>query len=122
MPSREKPLRESTVRREAYFTDFAAKAREAAPGTVIMVTGGFRSRVGMATAVQEGACDLIGVARPTALEPGLPREKMLNPKVSDEDAVVVETRIGRGGSWFKSLPIIGIGMESVSILIPGVKD
>lgn len=120
MPSREKPLRESTVQREAYFTDFAAKARNAAPETVIMVTGGFRTRVGMAQAIQVGACDLVGVARPTAIEPGLPREKMLNPKVSDEEAVVVETKIGRG-SWIRKIPIIGLGMESVSILIANIE-
>lgn len=119
MPTREKPLRESTVQREAYFTDFAAKARKAAPGTVIMVTGGFRTRVGMAAAVQTGACDLIGVARPTAIEPGLPRDKMLNPKVSDEEAVVLETKMGRG-SWIAKLPIIGLGMESVSIPIANI--
>lgn len=113
--SREKPLRESTTLREAYFTDFAAKARKAAPRTIIIVTGGFRTRVGMAAAVQEGACDLVGVARPTALEPGLPREKILNRKVRDEDAVVVEIKIGRG-SWFRRLPIVGLGMESVSVL------
>lgn len=108
-------LRESTIRREAYFTEFAAKARKAAPGTVIMVTGGFRTRVGMASAVQQGACDLIGIARPAALEPRFPIEKILNPKVSDEEAVAVKTKIESG--WLKNIPIIGLGAESVSIQI-----
>lgn len=114
--SREKPLRESTRLREAYFTEFAAKARKAAPETVVMVTGGFRTRVGMAAAVDGGACDLVGLARPTALEPALPREKMLNAEVGDEEAVVVETVIG-GGGWYRSIPIIGLGTESVSGLM-----
>lgn len=114
--SREKPLRESTRLREAYFTEFAVKARKAAPETIVMVTGGFRTRTGMAAAVQGGGCDLVGMSRPTALEPALPKEKILNREVLDKEAVVVETVITSGG-LIKCIPIIGLGTESVSILI-----
>jgi 2,4-dienoyl-CoA reductase-like NADH-dependent reductase (Old Yellow Enzyme family) len=65
-------LRESTRRREAYFLDFAQAARRAAPALPVILTGGFRSRSAMAAAVREGACDLVGLARPLCLDPALP--------------------------------------------------
>ena len=38
----------------------------------LMVTGGFRTRQGMDNALQSGACDLIGIARPLAVETDAP--------------------------------------------------
>jgi 2,4-dienoyl-CoA reductase-like NADH-dependent reductase (Old Yellow Enzyme family) len=64
-------LKESTRQREAYFLDFAEKAR-AAVKVPLMVTGGFRTLGGMADAVSSGAIDLVGLARPLAVEPDLP--------------------------------------------------
>jgi 2,4-dienoyl-CoA reductase-like NADH-dependent reductase (Old Yellow Enzyme family) len=58
--------------REAYFLDFAELAR-GATRTPLLVTGGFRSRAAMEQALARGSCDLIGMARPLALEPDLPR-------------------------------------------------
>jgi 2,4-dienoyl-CoA reductase-like NADH-dependent reductase (Old Yellow Enzyme family) len=63
---------ERTRTREAYFIDFARRLRSAT-GTPLMVTGGFRTRAAMEEAVGEGACDVIGLARPLAVEPDLPR-------------------------------------------------
>ncbi len=57
----------STVLREAYFLEFAEKVRSQVK-TVLMVTGGFRTRAGMDAALASGACDLIGIARPLAVE------------------------------------------------------
>ena len=62
---------ESTRRREAYFVDFAERAR-AWTKVPLMVTGGFRTAAGMTDAVASGALDVIGMARPMALEPDLP--------------------------------------------------
>jgi 2,4-dienoyl-CoA reductase-like NADH-dependent reductase (Old Yellow Enzyme family) len=59
--------KESTSLREAYFLEFAEKVRQEVK-TTLMVTGGFRSRAGMDAALQSGACDLIGIARPLAVE------------------------------------------------------
>ena len=39
-----------------------------------MVTGGFRTGAGMTDAIATGAADLIGLARPLALEPELPSD------------------------------------------------
>ncbi|MBX7099818.1 MAG: NADH:flavin oxidoreductase/NADH oxidase family protein [Myxococcaceae bacterium] len=59
--------------REAYFLDFARKAREVGD-TPLMLTGGFRSRAVMEGALGEGACAIVGLARPMALDPELPRK------------------------------------------------
>jgi 2,4-dienoyl-CoA reductase-like NADH-dependent reductase (Old Yellow Enzyme family) len=62
---------ERTRAREAYFVEFARKLR-ATTTTPLMVTGGFRTRAAMQEALDEGACDVIGLARPLAFEPDLP--------------------------------------------------
>ena len=63
-------VRESTVKREAYFLDYAQAIRQRV-STPLMVTGGFRSAQAMAQAVESGATDLVGIARPLAVEPDL---------------------------------------------------
>ena len=65
------PMKASTVAREAYFLEFAEKAR-AAVKTPLVVTGGFRSAQGMAEAIESGAVDLVGLARILAIEPDVP--------------------------------------------------
>ncbi|EMP55287.1 FMN oxidoreductase [Marinobacter santoriniensis NKSG1] len=64
-------VKESTRAREAYFLAFAeqVRARVAVP---LMVTGGFRTAEGMAQALESGATDLVGLARPLVVEPDLP--------------------------------------------------
>jgi 2,4-dienoyl-CoA reductase-like NADH-dependent reductase (Old Yellow Enzyme family) len=61
----------TTAAREAYFLDFAEKAR-AAVKTPLMVTGGFRSAAGMNAALRSGALDLVGLGRLLALDPDAP--------------------------------------------------
>ena len=60
----------STVAREAYFLDFAEKIRQEV-NCHLMVTGGFRTATGMNAALDSGACDFVGIARPFAVEPDL---------------------------------------------------
>jgi 2,4-dienoyl-CoA reductase-like NADH-dependent reductase (Old Yellow Enzyme family) len=62
----------STRTREAYFLDFAQKARPISK-VPLMLTGGFRTASGMNQALEQDAVDLIGLARPMLLEPGFPR-------------------------------------------------
>ena len=76
--------------REAFFLSFASEARTLlqslppaptpTPAPTIMVTGGFRTRAGMAEAVMSSATDLIGVGRPACADPALPRT-LLNPQI-----------------------------------------
>ncbi|MEJ5034030.1 NADH:flavin oxidoreductase/NADH oxidase family protein [Acinetobacter sp. MYb177] len=60
----------STIAREAYFLDFAEKIRKQVQ-CKLMVTGGFRTAAGMNAALESGACDFIGMARPFAVEPDI---------------------------------------------------
>ncbi|EGR52420.1 uncharacterized protein TRIREDRAFT_53868 [Trichoderma reesei QM6a] len=80
------PASASTVAREAFFLDFATTIRDRFRHVPLMVTGGFRSRRGMENALQEDACDIIGIARPAALNPSLPKNLIFNAEVKDEDA------------------------------------
>ena len=67
-----RPVKESTRRREAYFLEFAEKARGATK-VPLMVTGGFRTVAGMNDAIASGAVDLVGLARLLAIEPDAPK-------------------------------------------------
>jgi 2,4-dienoyl-CoA reductase-like NADH-dependent reductase (Old Yellow Enzyme family) len=60
-----------TAEREAFFLDYARKAR-ARTRLPLMVTGGFRTLAGMNGALAGGALDVVGLARPLAVEPDLP--------------------------------------------------
>jgi 2,4-dienoyl-CoA reductase-like NADH-dependent reductase (Old Yellow Enzyme family) len=66
-----RPVEESTRRREAYFLEFAEKARSATKAP-LMLTGGFRSVAGMNDAIASGAVDFVGLARLLAIEPDAP--------------------------------------------------
>ncbi|WP_405476146.1 NADH:flavin oxidoreductase/NADH oxidase family protein [Streptomyces sp. NBC_00009] len=59
----------STRAREAYFLEYARTVRGLVGDIPIAVTGGFRSRDGMAAAVAAGECDVVGIGRPTATTP-----------------------------------------------------
>ena len=62
--------RASTIAREAYFLDFAKKARAYAK-MPLMVTGGFRSLSGMEAALKDGALDIVGMAKPFSENPNI---------------------------------------------------
>ena len=57
----------STAAREAYFVDFA-KTMRAALTMPLMVTGGFRTRRAMNTALETGGADIIGLGRPLCVD------------------------------------------------------
>lgn len=59
----------STREREAYFLEYARTARAVVGDVPLAVTGGFRTRAGMADAVESGECDVVGLGRPTAVVP-----------------------------------------------------
>lgn len=66
----EPKVRASTRAREAFFLEYAVRMREVVK-LPLMVTGGFRSRRAMDEALASGATDVIGLARPLAVEPDL---------------------------------------------------
>jgi 2,4-dienoyl-CoA reductase-like NADH-dependent reductase (Old Yellow Enzyme family) len=65
------PKKASTAAREAYFLEFAQKAR-GATRVPLMVTGGFRTAAGMNAALRSGALDVVGLARLLAIDPDAP--------------------------------------------------
>ena len=62
--------KESTLKREAYFLEYAEKAQKVL-NIPLVVTGGFRSAGAMNQALVSGATDMIGLARPLAVDPAL---------------------------------------------------
>jgi imidazole glycerol phosphate synthase subunit HisF len=75
------PVKESTRLREAYFLEFAEKARVAVT-IPLAVTGGFRSASGMAQAIKSGAVDMVGLARLLAMEPDAPNKLLAGKQPS----------------------------------------
>jgi 2,4-dienoyl-CoA reductase-like NADH-dependent reductase (Old Yellow Enzyme family) len=65
-------LTERARSREAYFRRYA-EAAHARTGVPLMLTGGFRTAAAMEEAVASGTVDLVGLARPLAVDPSFPR-------------------------------------------------
>lgn len=114
------PPRASTRVREAFFTDFAEQvqalqARRATAGlphVPIQLSGGYRSRVGMADGLDSGVTDLIGLGRAAVLEPELPARTLLNAAVPDERALGLAGFQVRGlwlADWFP-VKLVGAGL------------
>ena len=103
-----------TMHREAFFLEYARAVRYRYPEVLLMVTGGFRSRAGMQAALDSGACDLIGLGRPSAVWPKLAKEVLLNKKVKDEDATC-DLRAVRGNWFVRNLTprIVGVGIDAL---------
>ncbi|KAJ4159555.1 uncharacterized protein LMH87_008453 [Akanthomyces muscarius] len=97
-----------TVAREAFFLEFAHAIREKFKHVPLMVTGGFRSRQAMESAIQTGGCDIIGIARPAVLNPMLPNNTIFNKEVSDNDARLYARTIQN--SWITRV----LGMRAVT--------
>ncbi len=83
----------STVAREAYFLEYAEQIR-AATRVPLLLTGGFRTSAAMAEALQSGAIDAIGLARPMTYEPELPA-RLLDGTATGATAVKFGTGVRR---------------------------
>ncbi|KAI6177404.1 Oxidored-FMN domain-containing protein [Aphelenchoides bicaudatus] len=70
--------KESTKQREAFFVEFAAAIKPYIKNSIIYLTGGFRSAPAMVSAVKNGDCDGVGIAKPSAAEPDLPLKILEN--------------------------------------------
>ena len=89
-------MRASTLAREAYFLEYARAVREKTK-MPLLLTGGFRTRSGMVAALagERGCVDMIGLARPMALEPELPRGLL--------DGSILESRVQPKTTGFRAL-------------------
>ncbi|PLW48053.1 hypothetical protein PCASD_03597 [Puccinia coronata f. sp. avenae] len=106
---------------EAYYTDFTKQAvhimREVAvatgqPRPMLMHTGGFRSRSGMAAAISNQETDLIGLGRPACLDPLL-CTKILDPRLTDFSCS--DPKVPGVAIWNMMIPvrIVGSGFKTV---------
>ena len=93
-PERAEVRRESTIAREAYFLDYANDIRNVFKGP-LMVTGGFRSVQGMNDALNQNACDVIGIARPFCIDPQI-ANKLLNKDISETPTLEKTMQVGPG--------------------------
>ncbi len=113
----------STAAREAFFLEFAKAVRKSLPGVHLMVTGGFRSRLGLEQAIKSGACDLVGIGRPSVIDPQLPKTIVFNASIPDEDAKLHTKVFARSGlARFLGIKGLAGGTETVrKHQIPNVK-
>ena len=93
-PERAEVRRESTIAREAYFLDYANDIRNVFKGP-LMVTGGFRSAQGMNDALNQNACDVIGIARPFCIDPQI-ANKLLSKDISETPTLEKTMQVGPG--------------------------
>ncbi|STZ76537.1 NADH:flavin oxidoreductase/NADH oxidase family protein [Bergeriella denitrificans] len=68
-PAMMEGVKDSTKKREAYFLDYADKARAVIGDVPLVITGGFRSMAAMNEALSGGSTDMIGMAKPYAVMP-----------------------------------------------------
>ncbi|CAG9989484.1 unnamed protein product [Clonostachys byssicola] len=96
-----------TKAREAFFLEFAKIIRADFPHVPLLVTGGFRTREGMEAAVSENDCDMIGLGRPSVLQPSMPKSIILNRDIPDSDAHVYTEEIPT--PWYMDIGVKAIG-------------
>ncbi len=96
--------RPTTAAREAFFLDQAERVRSRVR-LPLMLTGGFRTLAAMEDAVASGAVDVVGLARPLAVEPELPARLL---RGQADRAVEVELHTGARhldsvitGAWYQ---------------------
>jgi 2,4-dienoyl-CoA reductase-like NADH-dependent reductase (Old Yellow Enzyme family) len=84
-------LRESTKKREAYFSDFIVKARKVT-NTPLMLTGGFRTMEAMEEALENNELDIIGMARPFARNINVAND-FLEGKITEHQVPLIKVGI-----------------------------
>lgn len=112
-------IKDSTRRREAYFLDYADKARRVIGDVPLVVTGGFRTLAVMNEALQNGSTDMVGMAKPYAVTPDIANQ-LLNGAIATATAPKARTGVKMidnkvGGFldllWYtKQLEFIGNGL------------
>lgn len=82
---------------------------------MLVVTGGFRSREGVLKALEDGACDAVGIGRPAVKFPDLPEKVVFNDGLRDEEARFDVEPAPPVPSWITNrIRSVGAGAETVS--------
>jgi 2,4-dienoyl-CoA reductase-like NADH-dependent reductase (Old Yellow Enzyme family) len=76
-------IKESTQKREGYFLEYAKAVRKKIK-CPLMVTGGFRTGEFMSKVLENGDVDLVGLARPLAVDPDFPLKLLGNLNVESQ--------------------------------------
>ncbi|KAF5253135.1 hypothetical protein FANTH_1966 [Fusarium anthophilum] len=117
MMSTKSSLQPSSIRsrssiREGFFLRTSEEIRRRFPDLTLLVTGGFRSRKGIAGALDSNACDLIGLGRPAVKYPELPSTIVFNENVSDAEARFNVESAPAGGWLASKVRSVGAGVET----------
>ena len=97
-PVTDQKVAPSTAAREAYFVDFG-KAMQEHVNIPLMVTGGFRRRDAMEQALEIGATDAIGLARPLCVMTDAPKRLL----AGEAELPRYEKGLGLIPAWLKFL-------------------
>ncbi|KAK0561419.1 hypothetical protein OC844_003215 [Tilletia horrida] len=107
--------------REAFFLSFAARARSVSSSSSpagqtplrIIVTGGLRSRAGMAECISAGGADGVGLGRASVVDPHLPL-RVLSGESGEDEAKVREYTIPAAGLLSKvPIQVVGAGWTTL---------
>lgn len=80
-----------------------------------MLTGGFRTRKGIESALKAGVCDLIGIGRPAVLNIDFPRLMIDDAVYTDQQARVVFPKVQVPFlARLLNIKMLGGGAETVS--------
>ena len=114
-PKRSEIRKESTIAREAYFLAYSEEIKKVID-IPLMVTGGFRSRLAMETAINQGACEIVGIGRPLCSDP-LSVKKLLDRSIDVLPTFEKTLSIGPGwlsqGSPFRLIQALNaFGIQS----------
>ena len=87
-------VRESTRKREAYFLEYASAIRESA-NIPLMVTGGFRNRAVMQSALKNKELDMVGLARPLCTQTDA-SQSLIEGSIDEVDKYEDQLVLGKG--------------------------
>ena len=105
------PQRSSTIARESYFLEYAGAIRKLAR-MPLMVTGGFRTRMGMDAALASGDCDVIGLGRPLCTHPEVPAQ-LLSGALAEAPAYEKTMKLGESRWLSGASPLFFIKLINV---------
>ncbi|GFP59625.1 NADH-dependent flavin oxidoreductase nadA [Trichoderma asperellum] len=106
--------KESTIKREAYFLEFAELIIPHLKKTKVYVTGGLRSAAGMVKALN--SVDGVGLGRPAAYEPALPQRILDGAADGAVQPFFDENDTGLGLLAAKTeMKLVGLGHEPLDL-------
>lgn len=108
---------DKTGKMQPYFKSFSRIVKSRFPNVPVIVTGGFRDRVSIETALSSEESDMVGIARPAAVDPHLPTAIILNHAVDDQDATFHHPKVE--APWIMrqvGVKALNVHMDNVSIM------